>query len=74
LLERDIPDDKKVLIERELKNLYSGNKGKKTSAYYLDFDFKTYPIHLTAATPVLGYRAVGLPPIRKHPYRDEAKD
>lgn len=39
LLERDIPDDKKRLIERELKNLYSGNKGEKTSAYYLDFDY-----------------------------------
>ena len=37
LLERDIPDDKKRLIERELKNLHSGNKGEKTSAYYLDF-------------------------------------
>jgi len=40
LLERDILDDKKRLIERELKNLYSGNKGEQTSAYYLDFDFR----------------------------------
>lgn len=40
LLERDIPDDKKRLIEREIKNLYSGNKGEKTSAYYLDFEFR----------------------------------
>lgn len=39
LLERDIPDDKKRLIERELKNLHSGNKGEKTSAYYLNFDY-----------------------------------
>ncbi len=39
LLERDISDDKKCLIERELKNLHSGNKGEKTSAYYLDFDY-----------------------------------
>jgi len=39
LLERDIPEDKKRLIERELKNLHSGNKGEKTSAYYLDFDY-----------------------------------
>ena len=29
LLERDIPDDKKRLIERELKNIDSGNKGEK---------------------------------------------
>ncbi len=40
LLERDILDDKKRLIERELKNLYSGNKGEQASAYYLDFDFR----------------------------------
>lgn len=40
LLERDIPDDKKRLVERELKCLYSGNKGEKTSAYYLNFEFK----------------------------------
>ena len=39
LLDRDIPSDKKRLIERELKNLYSGNKGEESSAYYLDFDF-----------------------------------
>lgn len=40
LLERDIPDSKKQLVERELKCLYSGEKGEKTSAYYLDFEFK----------------------------------
>ncbi|MFC1747630.1 topoisomerase DNA-binding C4 zinc finger domain-containing protein [Pseudomonadota bacterium] len=39
LLERDFPDDKKSLIERELKNLYSGNKGEATSTHYLDVDF-----------------------------------
>ena len=40
LLERDFPEEKKSLIERELKNLYSGKKGEETSSYYLDFDFK----------------------------------
>ena len=40
LLERDIPDDKKRFVERELKCLYSGDKGEKTSAYYLNFEFK----------------------------------
>ena len=38
LLERDIPADKKRLIEREIKCMYSGNKGEETSDYYLDFD------------------------------------
>lgn len=40
LLDRDFTDKKKSLIERELKCLYSGNKGEDSSAYYLDFDFK----------------------------------
>ncbi|MFK5914991.1 MAG: topoisomerase DNA-binding C4 zinc finger domain-containing protein [Woeseiaceae bacterium] len=40
LLDRDFPDKKKSLIERELKCLYSGKKGEDSSAYYLDFDFK----------------------------------
>ncbi|MCK4742891.1 MAG: NERD domain-containing protein [Sulfuriflexus sp.] len=40
LLERDLPDDKKRLIERELKMLRSGNKGEEGSAYYLNFLFK----------------------------------
>ena len=40
LLERDFPEDKKLLIERELKTIYSGVKGEETSAYYLEFDFK----------------------------------
>jgi len=40
LFERDFSDEKKSLIERELKCLYSGKKGEDSSAYYLDFDFK----------------------------------
>ena len=40
LLERDLPADKKSLIDRELKSLYSGNKGENSSSYYLDFDFR----------------------------------
>ena len=40
LLERELPAEKKRFIERELKCLYSGDKGEKTPAYYLDFDFK----------------------------------
>jgi len=40
LLERDLSEDKKRLIERELKCLRSGDKGEKTSAAYLDLDFK----------------------------------
>lgn len=40
LLERDFSDEKKSLIERELKCLYSGRKGEDSSSYYLDFDFK----------------------------------
>jgi len=40
LLERDFSDEKKSMIERELKCLYSGKKGEDSSAYYLDFDFK----------------------------------
>jgi ribosomal protein L37AE/L43A len=41
LLERDLPDGKQALIERELKSFYSGKKGEESSAYYLDFEFKT---------------------------------
>ena len=40
LMDRDFPDEKKCQIERELKMLYSGDKGESSSAYYLDFDFK----------------------------------
>jgi len=40
LLERDLSSEKKQIIERELKCLYSGDKGEKTSDYYLDSDFK----------------------------------
>jgi len=39
LLERDFPETQKRLIERELKCLYSGDKGEESSAYYLNFDF-----------------------------------
>lgn len=40
LLERDLPEKTKAMIERELKCLCSGNKGEESSAYYLDFSFK----------------------------------
>jgi len=40
LLERDLPEKTKGMIERELKSLCSGNKGEESSAYYLDFSFK----------------------------------
>lgn len=40
LLRRDLPKDKKALIERELKYLLSGIKGEETSAYFLDFEFR----------------------------------
>ena len=40
LFERDLPEKTKVVIERELKCLCSGNKGEESSAYYLDFSFK----------------------------------
>ena len=40
LLERDLPEKTKGMIERELKSLFSGNKGEESSAYYLDFYFK----------------------------------
>lgn len=40
LLERDIPENKKRLIERELNFIYSGDKGEASSEYYLNFQFK----------------------------------
>lgn len=40
LLSRKLPVDKRRQIEKELKCLHSGNKGEKTSAYYLDLYFK----------------------------------
>ena len=40
LLERDLPEDKKRLIERELKFIHSGDKGEASSEYYLNFQFK----------------------------------
>lgn len=39
LLEREIPDDKKTLVDRELKCLYSGVKGEETPVGYLDSEF-----------------------------------
>lgn len=39
LLERDFPDDKKALIERELKNLNPGNKTEASSIHCLDLEF-----------------------------------
>jgi ssDNA-binding Zn-finger/Zn-ribbon topoisomerase 1 len=41
LLERNLPVAKKGMVERELKNLYSGKKGEESSAYYLDFEFRS---------------------------------
>jgi len=40
LLERDFSDEKKSLIERELKSLYSGSSDESTAAYFLDAEFK----------------------------------
>ena len=40
LLERDISDDKKKLIDRELNNLCSGQSAEDTAVYYLDSVFK----------------------------------
>lgn len=40
LLERDLPDNQKTQVDRELKCLYSAEKAEKTSAYYLDSEFK----------------------------------
>ena len=37
LLERDLPDEKKCNIERDLVILKSGLKGEENSAYYIDF-------------------------------------
>ena len=40
LLERELPDDQKTLVDRELKCLFSSEKGEETSADYLDSEFK----------------------------------
>ena len=40
LLERDFTDEKKSLIERELKNLYSGSSDEETAAHFLNIEFK----------------------------------
>ncbi|HXX82212.1 MAG TPA: NERD domain-containing protein [Thermodesulfovibrionales bacterium] len=39
LLELNLTDEKRFLMERELKLLKSGEKGEKDSTYYIDFDF-----------------------------------
>jgi len=40
LLERDFPDEKKSLIEREIKSLYAGSSDEGTAAYFLNLEFK----------------------------------
>lgn len=40
LLERDFTDEKKSLVEREIKNLYAGSADEETAAYFLNFEFK----------------------------------
>jgi ssDNA-binding Zn-finger/Zn-ribbon topoisomerase 1 len=40
LLERDFSDEKKSLIEREIKSLYSGSLDEETAAYFLNIEFK----------------------------------
>jgi hypothetical protein len=39
LLSLPLPENKKFLIERELRFLKSGEKGEKDSAYFIDFSF-----------------------------------
>ena len=40
LLERDLSDEKKSLIEREIKNLYSGSSDEEAASYFLNIEFK----------------------------------
>jgi ribosomal protein L37AE/L43A len=40
LLERDIADDRKCLIQRELQSLYCGDSGEQAAAYQLDVALK----------------------------------
>ena len=40
LLERDFSDEKKSLIEREIKSLYSGSSDKETASCFLNVEFK----------------------------------
>jgi len=40
LLERDFPDEKKSLIEREIKSLYAGSSDEGTAAHFLNLEFK----------------------------------
>lgn len=47
LLSLPLPDNKKFLIERELRFVKSGDKGENDSAYFIDFDYglsKNYAI------------------------------
>ncbi len=39
LLSLPLPDNKRFLIERELRFIKSGDKGEKDSAYFIDFDY-----------------------------------
>ncbi len=40
LLDRDLPANKRILVEKELKILLSGAKGERDSAYYIDFQWR----------------------------------
>ena len=40
LLALALPDNKRILVEKELKVLRSGAKGEKDSAYYIDFQWR----------------------------------
>lgn len=40
LLDRELPEDKERLVQRQLKCLDSKDKNEKSSVYYLDFKFK----------------------------------
>ena len=40
LLDLNISSKQRMLIDRELKCLMSGNSGESSSAYYLDFKYK----------------------------------
>jgi len=39
LLTEALPEDKKFLIERELRNIKTGDKGETDAAYFIDFHF-----------------------------------
>ena len=40
LLDLDLPANKRILVEKELKILRAGAKGEKDSAYYIDFQWR----------------------------------